>query len=279
MVETAGHLERPTRLRVGVFGRRRSCGVQLRRCCPSSDEPQCRHRPRQSMVRSLLHIDRRPRARAEHGIRTRGKARRSTSAEDKPVTRTEPVRCSRPSTRPACPAGCRRRRRHRPAFLGRRPAPCRGRPWVPATPPTPSTPRPPYEALPAPRPDAAPSVRRIVIRSRSNVRMQGKVFPSPDGSETIAVITSGVNVVVDGIQNVPRLGRRQDRHRDRPDRDLDGPPGHAGPQRPVVRREAAAQGRAAGVLPGRQHRLPRRRSGDLRRADVLQRAAAATASC
>jgi hypothetical protein len=35
--------------------------------------------------------------------------------------------------------------------------------------------------------------------------MQGKVFPSPDGSETIAVITSGVNVVVSGIQNVPGL--------------------------------------------------------------------------
>ena len=66
-------------------------------------------------------------------------------------------------------------------------------------------PRPPYEAVPAPQPDAAPSVRRIVIRSRSNVRMQGKVFPSQDGSETIAAISSGVNVVVSGIQNVPGL--------------------------------------------------------------------------
>jgi hypothetical protein len=81
-------------------------------------------------------------------------------------------------------------------------------PWPslgsPAAPPAPA-PRPPYEAVPAPQPDAAPSVRRIVIRSRSNVRMQGKVYPSPDGGGTIAAITSGVNVVVSGIQNVPGL--------------------------------------------------------------------------
>ncbi|MCU0875006.1 MAG: hypothetical protein MUE50_21965, partial [Pirellulaceae bacterium] len=81
-------------------------------------------------------------------------------------------------------------------------------PWPslgsPAAPPAPA-PSPPYESVPAPQPDAPPSVRRIVIRSRSNVRMQGKVFPSPDGSETIAAISSGVNVVVSGIQNVPGL--------------------------------------------------------------------------
>jgi len=99
--------------------------------------------------------------------------------------------------------------------------------WVPPTPPTPpggpwsppvaapwpspgasvpSFPASPYEALPPPLPDDAAAMRRIAIRSRSNVRMQGKVFPSPDGSETVAVITSGVNVVVSGIQNVPGLG-------------------------------------------------------------------------
>ena len=43
------------------------------------------------------------------------------------------------------------------------------------------------------------------MRSRSNVRFQGGAFPSPDGQETIAVITSGVNVVVDGIQNLRGL--------------------------------------------------------------------------
>ena len=59
---------------------------------------------------------------------------------------------------------------------------------------------PPASTLPTP-----PIARRIVLRSRSNVRMQGKVFPSADGQETIAVITSGVNVVVDGIQNLRGL--------------------------------------------------------------------------
>jgi lipopolysaccharide export system protein LptA len=99
--------------------------------------------------------------------------------------------------------------------------------WVPPAPPTPpgvpwsppsAVPWPspgmsvapsqasPYEVLPPPAADNADAMRRIVIRSRSNVRMQGKVFPSPDGSETVAVITSGVNVVVSGMQNVPGLG-------------------------------------------------------------------------
>lgn len=54
-------------------------------------------------------------------------------------------------------------------------------------------------------PTAAPTARSIVIRSRGGIRMQGSVFPSPDGSETVAVVTSGVNVVVDGISNVPGL--------------------------------------------------------------------------
>jgi hypothetical protein len=35
--------------------------------------------------------------------------------------------------------------------------------------------------------------------------MQGQVFPSQDGQETIAAISSGVNVIVDGIQNVRGL--------------------------------------------------------------------------
>ncbi len=63
----------------------------------------------------------------------------------------------------------------------------------------------PYEVLPTPAPSARPTARRILIRSRSNVRMQGQVFPSPDGRETVAAVTSGVNVVVDGIENVPGL--------------------------------------------------------------------------
>jgi len=82
-------------------------------------------------------------------------------------------------------------------------------PWpslgAPAVPPPATPPRPSLETVPPPQPDGRPAVRRIAIRSRSNVRMQARVFPSPDGSETVAVITSGVNVIVDGIQNVPGL--------------------------------------------------------------------------
>jgi hypothetical protein len=63
---------------------------------------------------------------------------------------------------------------------------------------------------------ARPTARRILIRSRGNVRMQGRVFPSPDGRETVAVVTSGVNVVVDGIENVSGLiGERLDIEADR----------------------------------------------------------------
>ena len=70
-------------------------------------------------------------------------------------------------------------------------------------------------------PPTRPAARRIVIRSRSNVRMEGKVFPSPDGQETIAVITSGRERRRRRHPEPARLGQRQDRHRDRPDRDLD----------------------------------------------------------
>jgi hypothetical protein len=87
--------------------------------------------------------------------------------------------------------------------------------WNGGVPPGPVLPAPPRlvppgavggpETVPPPLPSSSttrPAARRIIIRSRSNVRMEGKVFPSPDGQETIAAITSGVNVVVDGIQNV-----------------------------------------------------------------------------
>ncbi len=87
------------------------------------------------------------------------------------------------------------------------PSPPTAVPW--SSPNAAPTPWPTPEILPAPQPtpqpNAAPAVRRIVIRSRSNVRMQGRVFPSPDGSELIAAVTSGVNVVVSGIENLPGL--------------------------------------------------------------------------
>ncbi len=53
--------------------------------------------------------------------------------------------------------------------------------------------------------DLRPTARRILIRSRGNVRMQGQVFPSPDGRETVAIVTSGVNVIVEGIENAAGL--------------------------------------------------------------------------
>lgn len=89
-------------------------------------------------------------------------------------------------------------------------APGANSPAAPFVPPAGSSvtpgPMPAHEAIPAPAPDARPSARRILIRSRSSVRMQYQSFPSPDGRETIAVFTSGVNVVVEGIENVPGLG-------------------------------------------------------------------------
>ncbi len=60
------------------------------------------------------------------------------------------------------------------------------------------------ETIPAPIASAVPA-RSLIVRSRSNVRMQGRVFPSPNGSETIAVISSGVNVIVGGMDGLPGM--------------------------------------------------------------------------
>jgi hypothetical protein len=51
-------------------------------------------------------------------------------------------------------------------------------------------------------PTAQPTARSVTIRSRSNVRMQIKSYPSPDPSETIVAVNSGVQIVVRGIENV-----------------------------------------------------------------------------
>jgi len=59
-----------------------------------------------------------------------------------------------------------------------------------------------HEFLPAPTAKPRPTARRVVVSSRSNVRLQGFGFKSPDGSESINVFTSGVKIIVDGIQNV-----------------------------------------------------------------------------
>jgi hypothetical protein len=83
-------------------------------------------------------------------------------------------------------------------------------PWTPTTPP-PGTappgapPLPPPALTPATPSRPRPTARSIIVRSRSTVPAQAKEFLSPDGRETIVVISSGVNVVVEGIQNVQGL--------------------------------------------------------------------------
>ena len=75
---------------------------------------------------------------------------------------------------------------------------------------------PAREVIPPPVPTAAPTARRLRIQSRSNVRMQGRMFPSPDGRETIAVITSGVKLVVEGIERADQwIGDKVDVETDR----------------------------------------------------------------
>lgn len=67
----------------------------------------------------------------------------------------------------------------------------------------PNAPVQPPETVPPPTP--GPTARSLIVNSRSNVRMHGRVFPSADGMQTIAVVTSGVRVVVDGIENIQGL--------------------------------------------------------------------------
>lgn len=63
--------------------------------------------------------------------------------------------------------------------------------------------------VPAAPPPAGPigqlTARDVIIQSRGGGRMQIRGFPSPNRDETVIVLTSGVNVVVDGIENAPGL--------------------------------------------------------------------------
>ncbi|MFV1965311.1 MAG: hypothetical protein ACC628_07795, partial [Pirellulaceae bacterium] len=59
--------------------------------------------------------------------------------------------------------------------------------------------------VPLGTPVARPTARSVTIRSRSNVRMQIKSFPSSDPNETIVAVNSGVQIVVSGIENVEGL--------------------------------------------------------------------------
>jgi hypothetical protein len=62
----------------------------------------------------------------------------------------------------------------------------------------------------APAPGAAPGAaqaqpmaRNVSVRSRSSVPMQAESLPSNDPQETIVTISSGVQVIISGIENVP----------------------------------------------------------------------------
>lgn len=71
-----------------------------------------------------------------------------------------------------------------------------------------------YEAVPTPTPQAdivPPGTRRIRVFRRSNVPVQIQVFPSPTADELVAVIDSGVNVLIDGLPEVGALDISTDR--------------------------------------------------------------------
>ncbi len=61
------------------------------------------------------------------------------------------------------------------------------------------------ETLPPTQIQANPTARRIILRQRSGVRGQAKAFQNPNSNETVAVFSSGINVVVDGIVGVDGL--------------------------------------------------------------------------
>ncbi len=63
----------------------------------------------------------------------------------------------------------------------------------------------------APAVAAAPPGRRLRAFPRSSVPLNVKWFPSPSGTEWIAVITSGVNLVVDGVDPAGPLDIAADR--------------------------------------------------------------------
>ena len=64
---------------------------------------------------------------------------------------------------------------------------------------------------PAPPPVAAAPARRLRAFPRSSVPLAIRWFPSPTGTEWIAVITSGVNLVVDGVDPAGPLDLSADR--------------------------------------------------------------------
>ena len=113
-------------------------------------------------------------------------------------------RCSRRNTRPARDAAQRRARTD-----GDPRSPPAGGQADRAGGPAPAVADPPGHP-PVPR---GP---RISVFPRSDVPVQIQWFPDPDSNQWVAVIDSGVNMIVDGL-----AGLRHDRHLDRPAGDLD----------------------------------------------------------
>jgi len=63
-------------------------------------------------------------------------------------------------------------------------------------------------ALPAAQPDTP---RRIIVRPRSNVRVQGRTVIDPETGEQSAVINTGVRVVVEGVAETGKVDFETDR--------------------------------------------------------------------
>jgi len=68
-----------------------------------------------------------------------------------------------------------------------------------------------FGAAPVPQVNAATTARRLRAFPRSSVPLNIRWFPSPAGNEWVAVITSGVNLVVDGVDPAGPLDISADR--------------------------------------------------------------------
>ena len=110
-------------------------------------------------------------------------------------------------------------------------------------------------------------MRRVSVFPRSNVPMQADCHEiDPTSNRWMAVISSGVNVIIDNL-NVPGRGPigKIDLVADRLVIWTSGPTRLAGPY--IGRRE-----KTVGIVHGGEHRLPRGGADDLCRPDVLRRA-------
>jgi hypothetical protein len=73
-----------------------------------------------------------------------------------------------------------------------------------------TAPLPPGAPAPGPGPPVMGS-RRIEIYPRTSTRIQGKWFPSPTSDEWVAVVDSGVNVIVEGMGALGKIDVSTDR--------------------------------------------------------------------